>query len=91
MGQTTVGTSAAKNATRIVLTSASGIADHDPIGIVLDDGTVHWTFSDGDPFATIVTLGSYLPGAATAGNVVYLPSISSETFTTATGLTATGL
>jgi hypothetical protein len=90
-GETTVATSASKNSTSIVLTSVSGIADRDTIGIVLDDGTVHWTFSDGTPSGTTVTLGSYLPWAATAGNIVYLPSVNSETYTTASMLTATGL
>jgi hypothetical protein len=91
MGSTTVGTTASKNATTIVLTSVTGISDGDSIGIVLDNGDAHWTFSDGDPSGTTVTLGSYLPYLATAGNVVYVPSITNETFVTATELTATGL
>lgn len=91
MGETTVGTTAVKNATTIVLTSVTGVADGDSIGIVLDDGTVHWTFSDGDPSGTTVTMGSYLPANATAGNTVYIPSINNETFITATDITATGL
>lgn len=91
VGQTTVDTSAAKNATTIVLTSVTGVANKDPIGIVLDDGTVHWTYSNGTPSGTTVTLGSYLPWAATAGNIVYLPSVNKDTYTTATMLTATGL
>jgi len=91
MGATTVATTALKNATTIVLTSVTGIADGDAIGIVLDNGDYHWTFSDGDPSGSTVTLGSYLPYLSTSGNAVYIASINNETYLTATGLTATGL
>ena len=91
MGETTVKTSASLGAKTIDITSVTGLADEDPIGIVLDNGAAHWTFSDGDPSSYTVTLGSYLPYAATAGNTVYLPSINNETFITATGVSATGL
>ncbi len=91
MGTTTLSAAAAKNATAVTLTSVSGLADRDAIGIELDNGDCHWTFSDGTPAAGVVTLGSYLPGAASSGNTVHLPSINSENFTTATALTATGL
>ncbi len=92
MGTTTLGVAASRNATTVTLTSVSGLVDRDPLGIELDTGECHWTFSDGTPTgAGVVTLGSYLPGAASSGNVVYLPSINNETFITATGITATGL
>jgi hypothetical protein len=91
MGSTTVKVSAVSNALTIDLTSVSGISDGDAIGIVLNDSTVHWTFSNGTPVGFTVTLGSYLPFAATAGNIVYLPSINSETFNTATSITAEDL
>ena len=87
MGETTVKVSAVRNATTIDLTSVTGIADGDAIGIVLDDGSAHWTFSDGTPSGDTVTLGSYLPSAATAGNVVYLPSINNNVYTTASTIT----
>jgi len=90
-GQTTVGTAAVRYALSIVLTSVSWISNGDSIGITLDDGTVHWTYSNGAPSGTTVTLGSEMPGPAAAGNVVYLPSVSNEKITTATMLTATGL
>jgi len=76
-----------RNATAIDLTSVSGLADRDTIGIILNDGSAHWTFCDGTPSGDTVTLGSYLPGAAAVGNAVYLPSINSETFITATTAT----
>ena len=89
MGETTVLTAVLKNALTIDLTSVSGISDKDAVGIVLDDGTCHWTYSDGTPSGNTVTLGSYLPYGAAAGNTVYLPGINNETFITAT--TASGL
>lgn len=83
MGETTVKTSAAKNAISIALNSISGIADKDGIGITLDgNGGIHWTFSDGTPAGDTVTLGSYIPERASAGNVVYLPSINNFTWVT---------
>jgi hypothetical protein len=89
VGETTVRVSGTAGATTIDLTSVSGIADKDSVGI--DDGTVHWTFSNGTLVGTVVTLGSYLPANAAAGNVVYLPSLNSETFTTATAITGADL
>lgn len=91
MGTTTVKTSALKNAGTIEFTSITGIADKDPVGIVLDDGSAHWTYSDGTPSGFTVTLGSYLPYPTASGNTVYLPSVNGETYITATSLTATGL
>ena len=91
MGETTLSSAATKNAASVSLTSTSGIGDRDTIGIVLDNGECHWTFSDGTPTAGVVTLGSYLPGVAASGNTVYVPGINNETYLTATGLTATGL
>lgn len=91
MGATTLSASAAKNATSVTLASTTGIADRDTLGIELDTGECHWTFADGNPTGGVVTLGSYLPGAASIGNTVHVPGINNETWTTATGLTATGL
>lgn len=91
LGETTVLTTALINATSIDITSIIGLADKDALGIVLDNGACHWTYSNGTPSGNTVTLGSYLPSKATAGNAVYLPSINNEDFTTATTLTATGL
>lgn len=92
MGSTTLSSSATRNATSVILSSVSGLGDKDSLGIELDNGECHWTFSDGVPTASgLVTLGSYLPKEAASGNIVYLPSINNETFLTATGLTATGL
>lgn len=82
-GETTVKVAAARNATTIDLGSVTGIGDNDSLGITLDGyGGIHWTFSDGTPVGDTVTLGSYLPAAAAAGNVVYLPSINPFTWIT---------
>ncbi len=91
MGETTVLTAALINALTIDITSISGLADGDSIGIVLDNGAAHWSFCNGTPSGNTVTLGSYLPFSAAAGNVVYKPSINSASFITTTTLTATGL
>lgn len=98
MGLTTLWQSASKNATLAYLTSVVGLNTGDSLGIILDDGTCHWTYMVGIPVPTIipaggwiVTLGSYLPGAASSGNVVYIPSINNETFITATSITADDL
>jgi len=79
MGQTTVKTTVAAGATTIDLTATTDVEDDDSIGIVLDNSATHWTFSDGDPVGDTVTLGSPLPWAATALNVVYLPAVNSLT------------
>lgn len=91
MGETTVGIAAAAGATSISLASVTGLSDGDSLGITMDNGLVHWTFSDGDPAVLVVTLGSYLPYAAALGNTVYLPSINSETFSTASGISGSDL
>ena len=91
MGTTTLSVAASKSATTITLVSVTGLADKDSLGIELDSGECHWTFSDGTPIAGVVILGSYLPGAAASGNTVYLPSINNETFITATGISADDL
>ena len=89
VGETTVKVTAAAGDTTINLTSITGISDGDGIGITLDDDTVHWTFSNGTPGGDTVTLGSYLPSAATALNVVYLPAVNN--FTKATYITGDDL
>ena len=82
MGQTTLSGAAAQWASSFDLTSVSGLSDKDPIGITLDSGVVHWSFLDGDPSGSTVTIGDSLPGAAASGNVAYLPSLDNENWTT---------
>jgi len=44
MGETTLALVAIAGDTVIKLTSSSGLAEKDSIGIVMDDNSVHWTF-----------------------------------------------
>ena len=87
-GETTVKTSASRNATSIELTSITGLVDKDPINIILNDGSAYWVYCEGTPSSDTVTFpaGAYLPFAASAGNTVYLPSLDNETYITATTL-----
>lgn len=68
--QTTLSTDEAISSTSIGITSATGMASSDNIGIVLDDGTIHWTTISGAP-GTTTTIATGLASAATAGNAVF--------------------
>jgi hypothetical protein len=67
---TTLSTAEATSSTSIGLTSATGMSASDNIGIVLDDGTVHWTTISGAPGST-TTIATGLASAASAGNRVF--------------------
>lgn len=67
---TTLSTAAASGATSINLTATTGMVNGGNIGIVLDDGTIHWTTINGAPAApTLIVTG--LASAAASGNVVF--------------------
>lgn len=68
---TTLGAAAAASATSLTVASIAGISDADNIGIVLDDGTLHWDTVNGSPSGTTVTITTGLASAAASGNVVY--------------------
>lgn len=68
--QTTLSTDEATSSTSIGLTSATGMSASDNIGIVLDDGTIHWTTISGAPGST-TTIATGLASAASAGNAVF--------------------
>jgi hypothetical protein len=68
--QTTLSTAEASGSTSLGLTAFAGMSASDNIGIVLDDGTIHWTTISGAPGAT-TTIASGLASAAAAGNVVF--------------------
>ncbi len=55
----------------ITVDSDDDIANADVIGIVLDDGTVHWTTVNGAPAANVVTITAGLASAAAVDNHVY--------------------
>ena len=68
--QTTLSTAEALGSTSLGLTAFAGMSASDNIGIVLDDGSIHWTTISGAPGAT-TTIAVGLASAAAAGNVVF--------------------
>ena len=80
LGSTTVGTTAAADASSLILTDASTLIKGDSIGVTLDDGTVQWTSLSGTPAGNTVSLSSSLWGIATAGNEVFLSSVADVPF-----------
>lgn len=68
--QTTLSTDEALGSTSLSLTSTTGMSASDNIGIVLDDGTIHWTTISGAP-GSPTTIADGLASAATSGNVVF--------------------
>ncbi len=66
--QTTLSADAAATDTTVSLTSATGIADADKIGIVLNSGGIHWTTVSAIG-GTTIAVG--MPSAASAGNAVF--------------------
>lgn len=68
---TTISADEAAAQTVISVTSATGIATTNRIGIELDSGSIQWTTVNGAPAGNDVTLTVALSGAAAAGNRVY--------------------
>lgn len=68
--QTTLTADSATSDTTIDITSATGMSASDNIGIVLDDGSIHWTTISGAP-GTTTTIATGLASAASSGNVVF--------------------
>jgi hypothetical protein len=68
--QTTLSTDEVLGSTSLSLTSTTGMSASDNIGIVLDDGSIHWTTISGAPGAP-TTIATGLASAATSGNVVF--------------------
>ena len=79
-GETTLNGALTAGATTATLTSVSGLADEDPVGIVLDNDLIHWTFINGDLAGSVITLKSHILTAAADGNTVYLPSLNNESW-----------
>jgi hypothetical protein len=69
--QTTISADEAAGQTVISLTSITGLAASDRIGIELDDGTVQWTTISGAPAGGTATIAVALTAAAASGNTVY--------------------
>lgn len=62
---------AASGASTITVDDDDDIADNDYIGIVVDDGTTHWTQVNGTPASNVVTLDTALDDSATSGAYVF--------------------
>lgn len=69
--KTEVATAAVSGATSLVVDSISGIAASDKIGVVVDDGTTHWTTVNGAPSGTTIPLTTGLDDDAAVDNHVY--------------------
>jgi hypothetical protein len=69
--KTTLSADAAASATSLSVASITGISNADQIGIVLDDGTLHWDVVNGAPSGTTVTLTTGLASAASSGAYVF--------------------
>lgn len=68
---TTLSAAAATSATTLTVSSITGISSVDNIGVILDDGSFHWTTVNGAPSGSTVTLTAAMPSAAASGNKVY--------------------
>lgn len=69
--KTALAVAAVATDTTITVDSDDDIANADNIGIVLDDGTFHWTTVNGAPAADVVTLTVAMPSAAAIGKKVH--------------------
>ena len=69
--KTTLSADAASGAGSISVTSITGMASADNVGIILDDGTLQWDTINGAPSGSTVTLTGTLDGAASNGNQVW--------------------
>lgn len=68
---TAIATEANSGASTITVDSDTGISDGDFIGIVVDDGTVHWTTVNGTPVSDVITLTTALDDSAAVDQKVY--------------------
>lgn len=68
---TTTTANALAAATTITVSSVVGLTSGKQIGIILNDGSVHWTIINGAPSGLVVTLTAALPSAADSGATVY--------------------
>jgi len=68
---TTLSDDHSTSATSIKLTSGTGMANSDKIGIELDDGTAHWTTISSGGGTTTAVVASGVASAAASGKTVY--------------------
>tara|TARA_Y100000310_G_scaffold106935_3_gene105379 strand:+ start:690 stop:2471 length:1782 start_codon:yes stop_codon:yes gene_type:complete len=65
---TTLTAEAAAAATSLIVTSISGFADGEFIGVILDDGTEHQTSVNGTPTGSTIVIDDAIPAGRTAPN-----------------------
>ena len=75
--ETTTDADEAIGQTVISVTSTTGFANNDPIGVVTDDNAIHWSTIASFVADDTVTLNDALTVAATSGNVVYHYTLNS--------------
>lgn len=69
--RTTLSVSAANGASAVTITTTTGFASGNRIGIVLDSGSIFWTTVSGSLTGNSVPLTSVTTGAAASGNTVF--------------------
>ena len=79
-GTTTLASDAAVEAKTLTVTSLAGMQYLGDLGIVLDNGHVHWSHIVSDVDDTTISIDDALPSAASSGNTIYVAGLSGETF-----------
>ena len=71
--ETTISSAESSGASTVTLTSVTGVATTNYIGVYQDNGIIHWTTVNGAPAGSVVTLTAVTTYAAAAGNkaIVY--------------------
>jgi len=69
--ETELAAAASSGATSITVDDDDGISDNDFIGIMLEDGTLHWTTVNGAPAANVIQIDDALTDDAADEAVVY--------------------
>lgn len=75
---TTTSIASAAAATTITVTTVTGIATTNIIGIELSTGDMQWTTVNGAPAGNVVTLGAALTGAVSAGADIYIYAVTAK-------------
>jgi len=75
---TTISSAASNTDVQLTVTTTSGMAGSDQIGIEMDDGTMHWTTISSVDSATLVTVADAIDDDAAVGNYVYWYTASAD-------------
>lgn len=76
--KTTLSANAINGAGTLTLTSVTGFTDDYYVGVVLDDGSLFWTFQSGAAAGSVITLDAVLTDSAASGNLVFTYSTQIE-------------